>query len=55
MSNLSAQFERDTVAFDDGPVAYFSKRKDGNGHHFLCLVYAGVPGAPFFNPRELRR
>jgi hypothetical protein len=32
--------ERLSLAFDEDPVSYFSKRKDGRGHIFIDLIDA---------------
>ncbi|OHT03622.1 Dynein heavy chain family protein [Tritrichomonas foetus] len=45
--------ERQTISFQEDPVAYFSKRKDGRGHRFIYLVYKGDPKDPYFSPYEL--
>lgn len=47
--------EKASLAFKEDPIAYFSKRKDGRGHRFIYLVYAGVPGTFGFSPYELKK
>jgi hypothetical protein len=47
--------EKQTINFPDNVVAYFSKHKDGRGHRFIYLVYAGEPSDPDFSPYELKR
>jgi hypothetical protein len=47
--------EKQTIAFDDDLIAYFSKRKDGRGHRFIYLVYSGNPSDPNFSPYELQK
>lgn len=45
--------EKNTLLFTEDPVAYFSKRKDGRGHRFIYLNFAGNRKDPFFSPYEL--
>lgn len=45
--------EKLSIAFDEDPIAYFSKRKDGRGHRFIYLNHAGDRSDPFFNPYQL--
>ena len=52
---LMTQNERNSLAFPGEPVAYFAKRKDGRGHLFIYMVYAGDPKDPFFSPYELKK
>lgn len=47
--------EKASLAFNEDPVAYFSKRKDGRGHLFIYLVYAGDRKDPRFSPYELKK
>ncbi|OHT05712.1 Dynein heavy chain family protein [Tritrichomonas foetus] len=47
--------EKMTINFQEDPVAYFSKRKDGRGHRFIYLVYKGDPKGPYFSPYELEK
>ena len=45
--------ERQTIAFKDDPLAYFSKKKNGHGHRFIYLEYKNSPKDPHFSPYEL--
>lgn len=45
--------ERNSLAFRDDPVAYFSKRKDGRGHRFIYMTYAQDRSDPNFSPYDL--
>ncbi|OHS94777.1 hypothetical protein TRFO_39049 [Tritrichomonas foetus] len=47
--------ERAALSFSEDPVAYFAKRKDGSGHKFIYLNYAGDRNNPNFNPYELKK
>lgn len=47
--------EKASLAFHEDPVAYFSKRKDGRGHLFIYLIYAGDRKDPRFSPYELKK
>ncbi|OHS96659.1 Dynein heavy chain family protein [Tritrichomonas foetus] len=45
--------ERNSLAFKEDPIAYFSKRKDGSGHLFITLNFARDRSDPEFSPYEL--
>lgn len=47
------ELEKQTLMFDDDPLAYFSKHKDGGGHKFIYLVRARDSDDPMFSPYEL--
>lgn len=48
--------EKMSLAFQEDPIAYFSKRKDGRGHRFIYLNQVGDrANDPFFNPYELTK
>ncbi|OHS99158.1 Dynein heavy chain family protein [Tritrichomonas foetus] len=47
--------EKLSIAFDEDPIAYFSKRKDGRGHRFIYLNHVGDRSDPFFNPYQLTK
>jgi len=47
--------ELKTIDFQEEPIAYFSKRKDGRGHRFIYLVYTGDKSNPEFSPYSLRK
>ena len=45
--------EEAEVAFDDDPIAYFSKHKDGHGHKFIYLNFVRERSDPDFSPYDL--
>jgi len=45
--------ERASLNFNDDPVAYFSKRKDGTGHRFIYLNYSRDRDDSSFSPYDL--
>lgn len=45
--------EKIALNFEDDPIAYFSKRKDGRGHRFIYLIHADDKADPYFNPYKL--
>ncbi|OHT02076.1 Dynein heavy chain family protein [Tritrichomonas foetus] len=45
--------EKKSLLFKEDPVAYFSKRKDGRGHRFIYLNFAGNRKDPYFSPYDL--
>ena len=45
--------EKNSLLFSEDPVAYFSKRKDGRGHRFIYLNFAGDRKDPYFSPYDL--
>ncbi|OHS97076.1 Dynein heavy chain family protein [Tritrichomonas foetus] len=47
------ELERLSLNFNEDPVAYFSKRKDGRGHLFIYMKYAKTRDDPTFSPYEL--
>lgn len=47
--------ERQTIAFPEDPVAYFSKKKEGGGHHFIYLIYKRNPKDLDFSPYDLEK
>jgi len=53
--NEQIESEKHSLQFDEDPIAYFSKRKDGRGHRFICLNFSGERSDPFFNPYDLTK
>lgn len=53
--NKAIEEEAKTLQFEDDPVAYFSKVKDGRGHHFIYLVHKFDVSDPNFSPYSLRK
>ena len=49
------ELEEMSIAFDEDPIAYFSKRKDGRGHRFIYMVYAGDRKDLNFSPYALKK
>ncbi len=47
------EVEKAGIQFNEDPIAYFSKHKDGTGHRFLYLVRAKEPTEPGFSPYDL--
>lgn len=47
------ELERTSLSFDEDPIAYFSKRKDGRGHLFIYMKYKKSRQDPDFSPYEL--
>ncbi|EAY00841.1 Dynein heavy chain family protein [Trichomonas vaginalis G3] len=52
-NNKQEKIEESSLDFDEDPIAYFSKRKDGRGHLFIYLKWAKDPKCPDFSPYEL--
>lgn len=53
--NQELKPEELSIDFDEEPIAYFSKHKDGHGLRFIYLVYAKNPSDPDFSPYDLRK
>lgn len=49
------ELERESLAFPEDPIAYFSKCKDGSGHRFIYLNYTYKRDDPLFNPYSLSK
>ncbi|EAY23175.1 Dynein heavy chain family protein [Trichomonas vaginalis G3] len=49
------ELERESLAFPEDPIAYFSKCKDGTGHRFIYLNYTYKRDDPQFNPYSLSK
>ena len=47
------ELEKLALEFDEDPVAYFSKRKDGRGHLFIFMKYRRSMQDPEFSPYDL--
>ncbi|OHT04291.1 Dynein heavy chain family protein [Tritrichomonas foetus] len=47
------QDERNSIAFSEDLISYFSKHKDGRGHRFIYLNYAKSRKDPTFSPYDL--
>ena len=47
--------ERNSISFQDDPITYFSKHKDGRGHRFIYLTYEIDKSDPFFSPYKLKK
>ncbi|KAK8898650.1 hypothetical protein M9Y10_000942 [Tritrichomonas musculus] len=45
--------ERNSISFKEDPIAYFSKRKDGNSHLFITMNFSKERGDTDFSPYEL--
>lgn len=45
--------ERMSLNFTEDPVSYFSKHKDGDGHHFIYLIHTRPHTDPYFNPYDI--
>jgi len=50
-----AEAEKDSINFDEDPIAYFSKRKDGRGHRFIYLIPKNQPCDFDYNPYDLQK
>lgn len=57
IQRVQKQIEQDrlSISFQEDPIAYFAKRKDGGGHRFIYLNYTGNKNAPDFNPYDLTK
>ena len=55
MYNQELKPEELSIDFDEEPIAYFSKHKDGHGLRFIYLIYAQNPSDPDFSPYNLRK
>ncbi|OHT01147.1 Dynein heavy chain family protein [Tritrichomonas foetus] len=55
MKKKKEELDKMSLAFDEDPIAYFSKRKDGRGHLFIYLKYAKERNDPNFSPYELEK
>lgn len=47
--------EKEALEFDDDPIAYFSKRKDGRGHRFIFMIHTTEANSPFYDPYTLQK
>ena len=55
MFNRELKPEELSINFDEDPVAYFSKHKDGHGLRFIYLIYAQDPKDLDFSPYNLKK
>jgi hypothetical protein len=55
VSKRAIEEEKASLTFNDDPVAYFSKRKDGRGHRFIYLVHTGERSDPYFSPYDVEK
>lgn len=51
----STNEERLSLGFREDPISYFSKHKDGGGHHFIYLIFTKPISDENFNPYELKK
>ncbi|KAI5486860.1 dynein heavy chain family protein family [Trichomonas vaginalis G3] len=47
--------EKESLEFEDDPIAYFSKRKDGRGHRFIYMIPTTQPNSPDYDPYTLQK